>query len=286
MNNNLLDTLPSSIYELTELKWLHLASNLLTALPRNIDRLTNLKNVDCSRNSIASLPERIGNLKSLVKLSLSNNRLRQLPDSIGDLCSLGVMDLANNLLTNLPAQIGNLDRLHYLNLANNQLTQLPDSFSNLTGLAELDLQNNPIDDLSILQQLPNLKRVMLLRANLPRRYWTKFSDWQPQWLLDERNVEIRRRLVDLVGYEKICDRLNAKPIDTWREYTLLKIDNVEIVYERWREVGKEPMVLLKMTCPSTGHVHILRVPPTMTSAEVAIVWVNHGIHPDEIATQT
>jgi leucine-rich repeat protein SHOC2 len=41
-----------------------------------------------------------------------------------------------------------------------------------------------------------------------------------------------------------------------------------------------------MTCPSTGHIHLLRVPPEMQNAEAAIVWVNHGIHPDTIAIQT
>jgi hypothetical protein len=46
------------------------------------------------------------------------------------------------------------------------------------------------------------------------------------------------------------------------------------------------MVLLKMTCPLTQHIHILRVPPEMESAETAITWINHGIHPDEFAVQT
>jgi leucine-rich repeat protein SHOC2 len=46
------------------------------------------------------------------------------------------------------------------------------------------------------------------------------------------------------------------------------------------------MLLLKMTCPSTQHIHILRVPPEMVSAEAAITWVNHGIHPDEFAVKT
>jgi leucine-rich repeat protein SHOC2 len=46
------------------------------------------------------------------------------------------------------------------------------------------------------------------------------------------------------------------------------------------------MVLLKMTCPSTGHIHILQVPPNLTNIEAAITWVNHGIHPDEITVAT
>ncbi len=114
------------------------------------------------------------------------------------------------------------------------------------------------------------------------------SDWQPEWLLDEDNAEVRRVLIQQLGYEKICDRLGSQTIDSWKEYTLLKIDNVEIVYDEDRvELNeREPMLLLKMICPSTGHIHILRVPPKITSAQAAITWVNHGIHPDEFAVQT
>jgi hypothetical protein len=76
-------------------------------------------------------------------------------------------------------------------------------------------------------------------------------------------------------------------IDTWREYTLLKIDEAGKIYDEDNEpVDIEPMLLLKMTCPSTAHIHILRVPPDIVSAEAAIVWVNHGIHPDDFAMQT
>jgi hypothetical protein len=96
-------------------------------------------------------------------------------------------------------------------------------------------------------------------------------------LLDEENAEIRRLLIQICGYDKICQELGAIELDSWREYTLLKID---------AEVDVEPMVLLKMTCPSTAHIHVLRVPPETMSAESAITWVNHGIHPDEFAVQT
>ncbi|WP_310481392.1 hypothetical protein [Chamaesiphon sp. VAR_48_metabat_403] len=127
---------------------------------------------------------------------------------------------------------------------------------------------------------------MLFGTNIPRRYWTGFSEWKAEWLLDEHNVEIRRRLIDRLGYEKICDKLGAIEIDSWNEYTLLKIDNIQIIYQGWREVGREPMMLLKMTCPSTAHIHILLVPPDVIKAEDAIVWVNHGIHPSKFAIQT
>jgi leucine-rich repeat protein SHOC2 len=113
------------------------------------------------------------------------------------------------------------------------------------------------------------------------------TEWNPKWLLDEENAEIRHSLIQMYGYEKICQELDAIELDSWREYTLLKIDGIEHIYD-WLsdEDLQNPMVLLKMTCPSTGHIQILRVPPEMTSAESAITWVNHGIHPDKFAVQT
>lgn len=66
-------------------------------------------------------------------------------------------------------------------------------------------------------------------------------------------------------------------IYSWREYYLMKIH---------AGVDVEPIFLLKITCPSTNHIHVLRVPHTMTSAEEAITWINHGIHPDNFAVQT
>jgi leucine-rich repeat protein SHOC2 len=114
------------------------------------------------------------------------------------------------------------------------------------------------------------------------------SDWKSEWLLDEKNAGLRRLLIQQIGYERICQELAAIEINTWREYTLLKIDDIEVLYnwEIEEEISREPMVLLKMTCPSTEHIHILRVPPEMTSAEAAITWVNHGIRPDQFIIQT
>jgi leucine-rich repeat protein SHOC2 len=155
-------------------------------------------------------------------------------------------------------------------------SSLPESMGGLINLKYLDLCENSLNDLSILQSLPRLESVGFLDVDLPRRYWNKLSEWKAEWLIDEDNTEIRRVLIQQIGYERICQELDAMTIDNWREYTLLKIEKVDV----------EPMVLLKMICPSTAHIHILRVPPEMTTVEAAITWVNHGIHPDNIAVQT
>jgi leucine-rich repeat protein SHOC2 len=310
--------------ERNRLLTLNLRGIELTSLPESIGSLTCLTHLDLRDNQLTSLPESMGNLTCLTHLDLRDNQLTSLPESMGNLTCLTRIYLDNNQLTSLPESIENLICLTGISLSNNQLTKLPNSLSNLTNLACIHLTNNPLVDLSILKDLRSLKILTFRSVNfymdldlelpklcvqpsmdlhwkklsklyyaqpstdLPRRYWTKFSNWEPEWLLDENNAEIRQILIAQVGYEKICEELNAITMDTWREYTLLKIDDCEqfTVYIPYPDLQTEPMVLLKMTCPSTAHIHILRVPPQMVSAEEAITWVNHGIHPDKFSVQT
>lgn len=113
---------------------------------------------------------------------------------------------------------------------------------------------------------------------LPEKYGKLHpNQWQAQWLLDEDNAELRRVLIQGIGYERICQELQATERDSWQEYTLLIIKN---------EIDIEPIHLLKMTCPSTGRIHVLRVPPDVYWAREAIYWVNGGIDPEEFAVQT
>lgn len=121
---------------------------------------------------------------------------------------------------------------------------------------------------------------------LPEKYGKLFpNDWKAQWLLEERNAELRRVLIQGIGYERICEELGAVELDNWQEYTLLKIDNYTELNQRG-SVLQEPMCLLKMICPSTGNVHILRVPPDITSAHAAVCWINWGIQPEDFAVQS
>ncbi|WP_293365592.1 leucine-rich repeat domain-containing protein [Microcoleus sp. CAWBG27] len=114
-------------------------------------------------------------------------------------------------------------------------------------------------------------------VKLPEQYGKVHPDlWQAEWLLSEENAELRRLLIQRIGYDRICQQLQAVELDSWQEYTLLKIDNADV----------EPIYLLKMTCPSTGHIHALRVPPALESAKDAISWVNWDIEPEQFSVQT
>jgi hypothetical protein len=115
-------------------------------------------------------------------------------------------------------------------------------------------------------------------VTLPEKYGKIHPHaWESQWLLSENNAELRRVLIQGIGYDRIASELQARELDAWAEYTLLKID---------ADVDDEPIHLLKMTCPSTGFIHALRVPPDTESAREAIRWVNWGIDPEEFQQQT
>ena len=115
-------------------------------------------------------------------------------------------------------------------------------------------------------------------VRLPEKYEkVPPNQWQAKWLLEENNAELRRILIQEIGYVRICQELQAIELDSWQEYTLLKIDS---------DVDVEPIYLLKMSCPSTGYIHALRVPPDVPSAREAIAWVNWGINSEEFSVQT
>ncbi|MGL5060470.1 MAG: DUF6745 domain-containing protein [Microcoleus sp.] len=121
-------------------------------------------------------------------------------------------------------------------------------------------------------------------VTLPEQYGKIHpSEWESQWILSEANAEIKRVLIQGIGFDRIVQELAATELDSWQEYTLLSIDFEDDFDD---EGNPKPVYLLKMTCPSTGFIHALRVPPDINSARGAIKWVNWGIDSQEFAEQT
>ena len=113
-------------------------------------------------------------------------------------------------------------------------------------------------------------------VRLPENYGlTKITEWKSEWLLSEQNAELRMVLIKGIGYDRICEELKAKKLHEWREYELLRIDNADV----------EPIHLLKMTCPSTGKIHVGRTPPDIEDAREAAKWRNHGIDPESFIVE-
>lgn len=126
-------------------------------------------------------------------------------------------------------------------------------------------------------------------VRLPERYHSHPRNWKAEWILTENNVELRRVLLQGIGYERLCQELGVESVDQWQDYTLLRIllqESRSKIPEFWEEDPETEVCLLQMVCPSTGYTHLLRVPPFFRSAREAIIWINRGIDPDSFTQQT
>ncbi len=97
---------------------------------------------------------------------------------------------------------GNFTDVRELHLSHSRLTSIPESLGKLINLQWFCIDSDKLTTLAPLQSLTQkYLDVEYFDTVLPRRYWTKFSDWQPEWLLDEDNTEIRRTLIQQIGFD-------------------------------------------------------------------------------------
>ena len=135
-------TLPTSLGELTKLKYLSAKESNLNSLPETIGNLENLVRLDLTDNNISTLPNTIGNLKNLKTLLLSGNNLKRIPRTIGNLSRLKELNISNNRIDKLPRSITNLKKLKSLDLRQNQLKELPVGIGTLKDLTFIGLGDN------------------------------------------------------------------------------------------------------------------------------------------------
>ncbi|KAK3444529.1 hypothetical protein EUGRSUZ_A01336, partial [Eucalyptus grandis] len=171
-NNNLEGSIPSSIGNLSQLRFLNLSGNFFEgAIPRSIGQVRKLEKLDLRVNELtSSIPSELGlcskltylalaknsisgdlplSLSNLVRLSLfraSHNRLSSelLPDFFTNWTELVSLQLLHNFLSGqIPSEIGSLTKLRYLNLHNNSLFgPIPIGVGSFKNLLRLDLSIN------------------------------------------------------------------------------------------------------------------------------------------------
>ncbi len=86
-----------------------------------------------------------------------------------------------------------------------------------------------------------------------------------EWILKEKNAEVRRELVRKIGTERLCKDLNAESVDKMDGYELLMLD--------LKDGRKRPY--LKMKNPSIDVVHIEGVHPDCKTVKQALAWRNN-----------
>lgn len=95
---------------------------------------------------------------------------------------------------------------------------------------------------------------------IPRSVWDR-EEWTPRDLFSVLNVEVRRCVLERRGYE-------------WLEACAEILDRNEVkertLYRVWGD--PEPLVWVRVRCPSTGREYRLRVPPDQQYADAAVAW--------------
>ncbi|HJN73000.1 MAG TPA: TonB family protein [Myxococcota bacterium] len=132
-----LQSLPSDLFQFTQLKELNLQGNQLEALPGEIGQLQALKRLDLSRNDLTALPEELWRLRALEVLNLQGNRLETISEDIGQLRALQRLDLESNRLERLPRELWQLQDLDTLALERNAIKVLPSEIGQLQKLTRL-----------------------------------------------------------------------------------------------------------------------------------------------------
>lgn len=86
-------------------------------------------------------------------------------------------------------------------------------------------------------------------------------------IITEPNAEVRRVMLERVGFEWCFEQTAAEVLDADRdpggERKLLRLDLP----------GDEPLVCVSLACPSTGRRYVLRVPPATDTCHKAAAWM-------------
>jgi hypothetical protein len=91
------------------------------------------------------------------------------------------------------------------------------------------------------------------------------------------NAELRRVLLERMGYGAFIEQAAAEELDRDQDPGGLRR------LLRVRMEGDEPLVILSVSCPSTGRQYLLRVPPALGSCRQAAAWIAGFDNPDDYA---
>uniref|UniRef100_A0A672KD55 Multifunctional ROCO family signaling regulator 1 n=1 Tax=Sinocyclocheilus grahami TaxID=75366 RepID=A0A672KD55_SINGR len=168
LGNNSLQEFPEGLGStLTRLRILILRRNKFATVPTAVFQLSQLVELDVSHNCLNHFSEDIDLLKGLKKLCISHNKIQYLPSQIGTLQSLEELDISFNELHDFPRSFSQLRKLRTLDVDHNKLQCFPSEILALSDLEELDCSGNKLEGLpGNIMMLQSIKILWLSSTHL------------------------------------------------------------------------------------------------------------------------
>ncbi|XP_057216019.1 malignant fibrous histiocytoma-amplified sequence 1 homolog isoform X1 [Triplophysa rosa] len=168
LGNNSLQELPEGLGStLTKLRILILRRNNFVTVPSALFQLSQLVELDISHNCLGNFSEDIDLLKGLRKLCISHNKIQYLPSQIGTLQCLEELDVSFNDLRDFPRSVSKLRKLRTLDVDHNKLQRFPSEILALSDLEELDCSGNKLEGLpGNIMMLQSIKIMWLSSTHL------------------------------------------------------------------------------------------------------------------------
>jgi hypothetical protein len=94
-------------------------------------------------------------------------------------------------------------------------------------------------------------------------------------VLGEENTELRRVMIEAMGYDRFLDMVDRTTIDADEDAGGPR-ELLEVEIE-----GGENLVCVSFSCPSTGRRYVVRVPPNVRSCHQAVAWIAGFDDPDD-----
>lgn len=208
---NKFETFPVELSVLSSLKRIVIWYNSISKIPTSIKRFKKIEEINLESNNLTSLPKQFGQLKSIQKLYLRGNELSDKSiNAVYKLHNLTDLDLQGNNISILSNKIKNLKSLVRLSISDNPLTDLPVELEQVKTIQQLgfgDLHKlNWANAFTIMEKLPNLRRVGMYTMNLPAMPigFDKLQQVDTFWLTFNSfdNAE-RKRIQEMVPKAKI-----------------------------------------------------------------------------------
>jgi Leucine-rich repeat (LRR) protein len=141
MNTLLLENIPDSIFDFTNLIELNISNNLINNIPNKIINLVNLKMLSICSCKLEKIPNFLSNLVNLEDLRIGRNKLKEFPSVICEMKNLKYLYINNNNISSIPNSIKNLKNLTTLCINNNNIKTYPFSIHKLQKLKAICVED-------------------------------------------------------------------------------------------------------------------------------------------------